>query len=459
MRFGSGKWMLRAFMAALSIAFVGGANAQSPCQGTLPHRMVGPSPSSFEKCSVAYLECYRRSYADRPAQSMDKEMRDREILQCVKDAERRAPSATTAARPQGPEAPSASEARTQVAPSTPLPAPSAAAPPPSAPSTAKAEPTVAPTPAQNSASVAGGASASSASSADLIELAFWESIRTSTSQADFRAYLETFPNGRFASLARLRANPPPAAASRPIAPAFDFGTYHALVIGNDAYRNLPRLQTAANDARSLAKLLTDTYGFKVKVLLNATRYEMLSAMTSLRQSLTERDNLLIFYAGHGYLDADTERGYWMPIDADRENPANWVSNGDLTDMVKAIRARHVLVVADSCYSGTLTRSIAPDFRNPQDQEKWWLRVVNKRSRAALTSGGLEPVLDGGGQGHSVFALAMLRALQENDSVLDATGLFKRIQRPVVVNSDQTPAYSDIRGAGHDGGEFLFVRQR
>jgi hypothetical protein len=59
--------------------------------------------------------------------------------------------------------------------------------------------------------------------------------------------------------------------------------------------------------------------------------------------------------------------------------------------------------------------------------------------------------------HSVFASALIEALNENQGVLDATLLFSQIRRPVMVNTDQTPEYSDIRKAGHDGGDFLFVR--
>jgi len=76
----------------------------------------------------------------------------------------------------------------------------------------------------------------------------------------------------------------------------------------------------------------------------------------------------------------------------------------------------------------------------------------------LSSGGVEPVLDAGGGRHSVFAKAFLEALEENRDVLDGQGLFARIRRPVVLNSPQTPEYSDIRLAGHDGGDFLFVRR-
>jgi hypothetical protein len=67
------------------------------------------------------------------------------------------------------------------------------------------------------------------------------------------------------------------------------------------------------------------------------------------------------------------------------------------------------------------------------------------------------VLDGGG-GHSVFAKAFMDALKENKSVLDGQALFDAIKRPIVVNADQTPQYSDIRRAGHDGGDFVFVRR-
>jgi microcystin degradation protein MlrC len=61
-------------------------------------------------------------------------------------------------------------------------------------------------------------------------------------------------------------------------------------------------------------------------------------------------------------------------------------------------------------------------------------------------------------GHSVFAKAFLDALNENKSVRDGQSLFDTIKRPIVVNADQTPQYSDIRRAGHDGGDFMFVRR-
>ncbi len=117
-------------------------------------------------------------------------------------------------------------------------------------------------------------------------------------------------------------------------------------------------------------------------------------------------------------------------------------------------AKHVIVVADSCFSGTITRGLKIEQRTPG----WLQRIVKKKSRTALTSGGLEPVMDSGGGNHSAFASAFISLLEENDGVLDASQLFSQLRPKVMVNSDQTPEYGDIHRAGHDGGDFLFVRQ-
>ena len=59
----------------------------------------------------------------------------------------------------------------------------------------------------------------------------------------------------------------------------------------------------------------------------------------------------------------------------------------------------------------------------------------------------------------MFAKAFLTVLDENQGVLEGRELFDRVKYPVVLNADQTPRYADIRRAGHEGGEFLFVRSK
>lgn len=236
------------------------------------------------------------------------------------------------------------------------------------------------------------------------------------------------------------------------AEGIDFGSYHALVIGNDTYAHLRSLRTATSDARAVAEVLAREYGFDVKLLIDGTRAETISSLYRYRSELNGSDNLLIYYAGHGWQDEDTGRGYWLPVDATRDDPANWISNATITDLLKANPAKHVMLVVDSCFSGTLTRGI----KLPRQSNVHLEKLSAKKTRTALTSGGSEPVEDGAGE-HSVFAAALLRSLLESQGVLEGQTLFTEIRRPVMLESRQTPEYGDVRFTGHEGGDFLFVR--
>jgi uncharacterized caspase-like protein len=136
------------------------------------------------------------------------------------------------------------------------------------------------------------------------------------------------------------------------------------VVGNNNYQNLKKLESAKSDAIAVADLLIHLYGFKIDLLLDATRADILIALQKMGRDLSTNDNLLVYYAGHGWLDQDA----------------------------------------------------------------------------------------GGERNHSLFAAAFLKALQENTEILDGNQLFDKIRRPVMLNSDQTPEYSDIRKAGHNGGD-------
>ena len=191
---------------------------------------------------------------------------------------------------------------------------------------------------------------------------------------------------------------------------------------------------------------------------------VLSNLNKLREELTEDDNLLIYYAGHGELDQVNLRGHWLPVDAEPNSTANWISNVDITDILNAISARHVLVVADSCYSGTMTRSALARLESGMSDEtrlKWFKVMARTRSRSVLTSGGLKPVLDSGSGDHSVFANAFFHVLQENDDVLEGYKLYRQVSDQVKVaaaryNMEQTPQYAPILHGGHEAGEFFFV---
>jgi hypothetical protein len=160
----------------------------------------------------------------------------------------------------------------------------------------------------------------------------------------------------------------------------NFGTYHALVIGSNEYQYLPWLKTAVNDATAVASVLKSLYGFKVRLMLNAGALEIVDAFDELRETLGYDDNLLIYYAGHGWLDHETGQGYWLAIDAKPNRRSRWVSNSTLKDTLRALSAKHIMVVADSCFSGTLTRGTNIGIRGADYLRK----MAAKQARAAIS---------------------------------------------------------------------------
>jgi uncharacterized caspase-like protein len=248
--------------------------------------------------------------------------------------------------------------------------------------------------------------------------------------------------------------------------SLDFGNYHALVIGNSKYKKVPALDTPGNDAREIAKVLKSKYGFKTTLLLDGTRYQILSALNKLRSELNENDNLLIYYAGHGELDKVNMRGHWLPIDADADNTANWISTVAITDILNMMSVKHILVISDSCYSGAMTRSSLARLEagTTGDRKSAWLKAMLKaRSRTVLTSGGLKPVMDGGGGKHSVFANAFINTLKNNNALLEGQSLYRKVSAGIVAIAagygiEQVPEYAPIRHAGHESGDFFFKPQ-
>jgi len=242
------------------------------------------------------------------------------------------------------------------------------------------------------------------------------------------------------------------------------GNYHALLIGNSEYSSLPPVQTAESDVTALARLLEEDFGFSVTTLYNATSLEILTALGNLSKELEEKDNLLIYYAGHGELDELTGMGYWLPVDAAKDQSTFWISSREISNFLEVLPPAHILVVADSCYSGALTRSslVRFDAADEKQRGRWIRELSERRSRTALTSGGLQPVLDTGGGGHSVFARAFLDALAEVDGTLPAYSLWTTVRAPVTLETrwlrnEQVPQYAPIQYAGHESGEFFFVR--
>lgn len=243
----------------------------------------------------------------------------------------------------------------------------------------------------------------------------------------------------------------------------------ALLIGVKDYADarFGPLSTPLNDVREVGALLRRRFGYETALpgtdggqrsllLENPTREQVLRALSLLRRELGDADSLIVYFAGHGLYEAETDQAHWLPSDAEEGEPSSWLAAADLRAAVQRLRARHVLVVADSCFSGALRSAAGGSDEPPTDRLQFLDQVALRPSRMVMTSGSNEPVIDTGGRGHSVFARALLQALADQREPVTARELFFRQVLPSVrARASQTPQMFPMR-EGHGGGELVLL---
>lgn len=239
---------------------------------------------------------------------------------------------------------------------------------------------------------------------------------------------------------------------------------HAVVIGIDQYQNLPQLGGAVRDAQKVAESLKEQ-GFSVSLLLNAqaTRAAITKLVgDQLPGQVGPQDRVLIYFAGHGLSrgEGESAMGYLMPVEAQRDSPASTaISMAELQRWFAQYPAKHVLYVADACYSGL---SIGTRAVGLSPETKHYLREITQRPvRVALTAGS-------SGQeahehmGHGLFTYFFLQGLggaadSNSDGVVTTDELAAFIKPNVAsVAASQYRAQQHPQFARMGEGEFVFV---
>ena len=207
----------------------------------------------------------------------------------------------------------------------------------------------------------------------------------------------------------------------------------------------------------MADVLKNKYGFKTETMLEkkATKKAIYNALRKLASSSKPEDSVLIYYAGHGDLDKTYNDGWWIPVDAMGGDPFTYLGNVQVQQAMQSMKARHVLLISDSCYSGTLFGK-ARAMPSVID-DKYYLNLYNEKSRWGMTSGNKTPVSDSGTAGHSVFAYQLIKKLKKNGKpYLSTQEIYTDIAPVIGNNSEQIPLCRPIRSTGDMGGEFIFV---
>ena len=149
----------------------------------------------------------------------------------------------------------------------------------------------------------------------------------------------------------------------------------ALIIGIDRYphmRQKQQLTGSVNDARAMASLAKDIWGFKpqqIKLLLNeqATSKTILAEIKNwLINGTSSGDRVLLTYSGHGSNKPDENNDELdgldetiAPFDVQRIDLSivNMVSDDQISRLLTKMKDRDVMLVVDSCHSGTITRAL------------------------------------------------------------------------------------------------------
>ena len=230
------------------------------------------------------------------------------------------------------------------------------------------------------------------------------------------------------------------------------GKFYALIIGNNEYQDLeiPSLDEPVSDASKLFDVLTTRYTFEksnVTFLKNATYVQMIQAFDDLSNKITKNDNLLVFYAGHGWWNEIKSLGFWLPVDAKKTNTAYWIPNSRISDYMSSIKSKHTLLIADACFSGSIFKT-----RGLIDAKPSINKLYELPSKKAMTSGTLKEVPD-----KSVFLQYLVQRLNENtEKYISSDILFSSFREAVLNNSPTEPQYGTIQNAGDEGGEFIFI---
>jgi hypothetical protein len=233
-----------------------------------------------------------------------------------------------------------------------------------------------------------------------------------------------------------------------------------LAINNYKDKAIPQLESAVPDGEAVGKLMQDRMGYDVRVVRDAGKADIIKSLNSVAREVGPNDSVTVYYAGHGYqMDGKSGgagEGYWIPADGSSKEPSNWISNSDVAKLLGNIPAKQVMLVSDSCYSGTFTKEqkvAIPASVDPQ-------QILAKRSVVVMSSGGEEPVSDEGREGHSIFAWSLMNAMKNVDKFDSGGKLYEGVRKSVIEEFPQVPQYGASTSAGHvPGGDYLFESRR
>ena len=245
---------------------------------------------------------------------------------------------------------------------------------------------------------------------------------------------------------------------------------YALVIGIDDYERWPKLRNAARDAQRVAETLKQQ-GFDVQLVTSPeqTTSEALDVLlkTFFLKTGDKGSRLVFWFAGHGHstgVGTSEQEGYIVPLQAalpnteesERDFQMDAISLQQFDNWMRRSRAKHVLAVFDSCFSGSaftgMRSGLSPAIT----------RATDNKVRQIITSGDADQEVSDDGLFMRLFTGAILGKESEADANKDGyvtgseLGLFLQSKITNLTDNAQTPRYGVIRAEALSKGDTVFA---
>jgi metacaspase-1 len=224
---------------------------------------------------------------------------------------------------------------------------------------------------------------------------------------------------------------------------------YALTVGISQYKNLRALRCATNDANDLAAVFrAGAIPCQIRQLLDeaATKDSILKELAWAADSAGSDDTAIVFFSGHGGRSSETDsRAYFCPVETSSFRlDETCLNSSELTNALRAIRSKRLVVLLDTCFSGGLgePRSAGTGIRVGLTAHDVGTLVEGQGRIILAASRPDEPAWELGGMRNGLFTNYVLRALRGEAARADgsvwASDLFSYVSRSVRHHRSQNP---------------------
>lgn len=233
------------------------------------------------------------------------------------------------------------------------------------------------------------------------------------------------------------------------------GKTWVVFIENSNYETFASLEGPVKDVSMMKGALANykIHNFIVKKDMTKKQLEKFFAIELRDWVRSNRVNsLLVWYAGHGKFVNET--GYWIPVDAQRDDEFTYFNINALRASLQAYTSTitHTLVITDACESGPTFYQAMRSANDTKSCNDW--TATKAKSSQVFSSAGYELAVD-----NSQFTRTFAGTLEANpNACIPIDDIVERVTTAVTSNNQQKPKFGKIAGLEDEGGTFFFIQK-